>query len=289
MGLRIAQIVVTNYTQPINNLFDKEEVIMGVSKWFGISTDIHDEKLYVQQIQKVQQEVQFKNQQLSHLNVDLDNFVYNVSHDLRSPVASLQGLYGLLSISFQDKLSPDETELMPLINASPVKLNKMIGYLGKIAHSQHEETQMSEQVYFNEVLEEVRGDIISLSNEAQIQTNFQVPAVIFFRKHVRSILFNLLSNAIKYRYPTRSLFIQVYSQQIGDEICLSVSDNGLGIHPERLAKLFTPFKRAHTHIEGTGIGLYMIKRMIENHGGRISLKTELGVGTTFYVFFKHRE
>jgi signal transduction histidine kinase len=167
----------------------------------------------------------------------------------------------------------------------------MIGDLGKIAHSQQEETQLSEQVYFNEVLEEVWADIISLSNEAeaQIQTNFEVPSVIFFRKHIRSVLFNLLSNAIKYRYPTRSPFIQVYSRKIGDEICLSVSDNGLGLHPEHLVKLFTPFKRLHTHIEGTGIGLYMIKRMIENHGGRISVESELGVGTTFHVFFKNRE
>jgi PAS domain S-box-containing protein len=95
-----------------------------VSKWFGVSNDIHDDKLYLQQIQKVQQEIQIKNQQLSHLNVDLDNFVYNVSHDLRAPVASLQGLYGLLASSVQDKLSPDESELMQLMNVSLVRLRK---------------------------------------------------------------------------------------------------------------------------------------------------------------------
>jgi PAS domain S-box-containing protein len=257
-----------------------------VSKWFGISTDIHDDKLYVQELREVQQEIELKNQQLSHQNVDLDNFVYNVSHDLRSPVASLQGLYGLLAGSLQDKLSPEEKELMQLMHTSLVRLNKTIGALGKIAHDQQEETQMLEQVYFHEMLAEVKEDIVSLSKEVQIQTEFKVPAVVFFRKHVRSILYNLLSNAIKYRHTTRAPLIQIRSRQEGDEICLSISDNGLGMHPEYIPKLFTPFKRLHTHIEGTGIGLYMIKRMIENHEGRISVESELGIGTTFYVFFK---
>jgi signal transduction histidine kinase len=141
-------------------------------------------------------------------------------------------------------------------------------------------------VYFHEMLAEVKEDIVSLSKEVQIQTEFKVPAVVFFRKHVRSILYNLLSNAIKYRHTTRAPLIQIRSRQEGDEICLSISDNGLGMHPEYIPKLFTPFKRLHTHIEGTGIGLYMIKRMIENHEGRISVESELGIGTTFYVFFK---
>ena len=79
---------------------------------------------------------------------------------------------------------------------------------------------------------------------------------------------------------------KVYTKSTSDYYVLSVKDNGLGIDPRRTDQLFTMFKRFHSHIEGTGIGLYMVKKMVENAGGRIEVESEPGEGTTFRVYFK---
>ena len=79
--------------------------------------------------------------------------------------------------------------------------------------------------------------------------------------------------------------IDIYTLQEGKDIILSVKDNGLGISENNLPKLFTMFKRLHSHLEGTGIGLYMIKRIVENKGGKIEVESKLDHGTCFRVYF----
>jgi signal transduction histidine kinase len=102
---------------------------------------------------------------------------------------------------------------------------------------------------------------------------------------MRSILYNLVSNAVKYSSPDRLPVIHITTEQLNDEVILTVSDNGLGMNPAYKHKLFGMFKRLHDHVEGSGIGLYIVKRIIENNGGRIEVETELDVGTTFKVHF----
>ena len=95
-----------------------------------------------------------------------------------------------------------------------------------------------------------------------------------------------MTNGIKYRSPERSPTITVRTYHEGDYVVLSVQDNGLGLSSSQQSKLFNMFKRLHTHVEGSGIGLYIIKRIIENGGGKISVDSELGRGTIFKVSFK---
>ena len=118
-------------------------------------------------------------------------------------------------------------------------------------------------------------------------TEFNMPEIFYARKNLRSILYNLLSNAIKYRSPDRPLLVRIRTEQVGPETVLSVQDNGLGIRPHQLHKLFSMFTRLHSHVEGTGIGLYMIKRIIENNGGTIEVESEIEAGTRFTVRFKN--
>jgi signal transduction histidine kinase len=121
---------------------------------------------------------------------------------------------------------------------------------------------------------------------AHIQTDFQVPYIRFARKNIRSIFYNLLTNALKYRSPDRRAEIFVQSQQQNSYIVLSFTDNGLGIPADQLGKIFLMFKRVHTHVEGSGIGLYIVKRIIESSGGTIEVTSQPGAGTTFTLFFK---
>jgi signal transduction histidine kinase len=90
----------------------------------------------------------------------------------------------------------------------------------------------------------------------------------------------------KYRSPDRTPVINLRSERQGNHTFLFVSDNGLGISPANQPKIFGMFKRLHDHVEGTGIGLYIVKRMVENAGGSIQVESEIGKGSTFKVCFR---
>ena len=105
----------------------------------------------------------------------------------------------------------------------------------------------------------------------------------FSPKNLRSILFNLLSNALKYRAPGRQPQIEVRTNCDEQWAELHVQDNGLGLAPEQQHKLFRLFTRLHDHVEGSGVGLYSIHKLIQNAGGTISVASELGVGSVFSI------
>ncbi|RZK26389.1 MAG: HAMP domain-containing histidine kinase, partial [Hymenobacter sp.] len=109
--------------------------------------------------------------------------------------------------------------------------------------------------------------------------------VQFAPQYLRSILYNLLSNAVKYRQPGRMPRVQLRCQVVDALLVLEVTDNGLGLSEQQQSKLFRLFERLHGHVTGSGVGLYMVKRIVENMGGTITVQSEMGVGTTFRVTF----
>jgi signal transduction histidine kinase len=119
-----------------------------------------------------------------------------------------------------------------------------------------------------------------------IQTNFKVHQLKFSKKNFRSVLFNLISNALKFKSPDQDSVINIQTNLEGPYILLSVKDNGLGIPERQHPQLFSMFKRFHDHVEGTGVGLYMVKRIVENAGGKIEVESKEGAGTEFKLFLK---
>jgi len=98
-------------------------------------------------------------------------------------------------------------------------------------------------------------------------------------------VYNLLSNALKYRDPARPAQVWLQTEQLPQGVVLTVRDTGLGLTESQQQRLFQVFQRLHTHVEGSGVGLYMIKRLIENAGATIAVTSIPGVGTTFTVTF----
>lgn len=227
------------------------------------------------------------NAELRRINTDLDNFVYAASHDLKTPIANLEGLTTDLQYTLQDQIGDDEQLLLALLADSIKKLKRTIKDLTEITKAQKEAPDQAEFLNFADVLADVRTDLQPMIAEAaaQLRVNLAVPQLSYARKNLRSILYNLLSNAIKYRSPDKAPEITIATSEAGHYIQLTVADNGLGIRSDQQSKLFSMFKRVHTHVEGSGIGLYIVKRIIENNGGRIELISEAGQGSTFHVFF----
>jgi PAS domain S-box-containing protein len=231
-----------------------------------------------------------KNEELLRINNDLDNFVYTASHDLRSPLSNLEALTTALidNAATKDEHEDDQV-LLRMVAASIGKLKGTIMDLTEITKVQkNSEQQPVEELLFAEVLAGVEEDIAPLIHEAKARINasFEVQSIRYARKNLRSILYNLVSNAVKYRDPQHPAVINLKTRREGDYVVLTVQDNGLGIRKDQQGKLFSMFRRLHSHVEGTGIGLYIVKRIIENHDGRIQVDSEEGQGTTFTVYFK---
>jgi signal transduction histidine kinase len=235
-------------------------------------------------------EAERRNAELRKINSDLDNFIYTASHDLKAPISNIEGLVNEIKGSH----IYDEDELHPLVDMMSSSIDRFkntISELTEITKVQRGFNEDIEIIDIKELFEEVQEGLIGpiRENETEIEFNFdKAPVISFTKKNLRSIIYNLLSNAVKYRSPDRKPFIRVTTQPAGDYTLLTVEDNGLGIAPSQIGKIFSMFKRLHDHVEGSGIGLYIVKRMIENGGGKIEVESALGKGTAFKVYFKNR-
>ncbi|MBF9253068.1 CHASE domain-containing protein [Pontibacter sp. 172403-2] len=233
-------------------------------------------------------ELSEKNSELQRINNDLDSFVYTASHDLKSPIANMEGLTALLRDVLDGKLNQADNKILDMVSDSINKLKQTIADLTEITKVQKDLQAEVEPIYFEKVLQDITSDIqrLVLESDATITTNFQVDSILYTRKNLRSIIYNLVSNGIKYKALERRPEVNISTYRQGEFVVLEVADNGLGIKKEQQHKLFSMFRRLHTHVEGTGIGLYIVKRIIENNGGRIEVESELGQGTTFKVYFR---
>ncbi len=237
-------------------------------------------------MQEMNLELSQKNTELEKINNDLDNFIYTASHDLRSPIVNLEGLVLALKHQLKSANGKNPDVLLGMMDTSIAKLQRTILDLTEITKAQKGLTEAKEEVSVTEILDDVKQDLqqsIEQAN-ARIQEDLQAHNIHFARRNLRSILHNLLSNAIKYRAEERPLQIEVKTNREDGFFVLSVQDNGLGINEQQIPKMFTMFKRLHTHVEGTGIGLYIVKRIVENNRGKIEVSSKPGVGTTFKVY-----
>jgi signal transduction histidine kinase len=227
------------------------------------------------------------NGELIHQNGQLQQFSFITSHNLRAPVANLLGLLELYDA--ENPAAPGNLTVVANLERTVRRLDEVIYDLNEllVVRKGHEERQ---EVRFAQVLEQVLlsvGQQIEQS-QAQLTADFvEAPTVSSVKSYVQSILLNLVSNAVKYRSPERPLCIRVETRREGPYVRLAVTDNGLGIdlhkHGERL---FGLYRRFHPHLEGKGLGLHLVKTQIEALGGKVTVESQPGQGSTFCVFFR---
>lgn len=245
-----------------------------------ISRDITD-------VKKHEFIIEQQNSKLKKVNIYLDNFIHIVAHDLRSPVGNLKLL---MSIFHKTDDVSKKMQFIDKIDSAVCSLDNTLKGLMEIVELQNENKGNEKTLSFEKVLELFKVDYVDQIAVKGINfvVNFDAcPQISYIEGYLLSILKNLVSNAIKYADENKDSKITITTERSSGYILLTVKDNGIGIDMERhKERLFMPFKRFTTKAEGKGIGLNIIKTMIEKNGGKIEVESELEVGTTFYVYLK---
>ena len=273
-----------------------------VRGFYALVTDITGQVEARQQVQELNEELAAINEEmlvaneelrdtndrLHHTNVDLDTFVYTASHDLRAPIANIEGLLLALTEHLPTAVrhDADTTHLLHLMSGSVARFQRTLDHLTDVGKLQQAHTEPAEAVDLVALAEAVRLDLAPalLAVGGRLVLDLAgCTTVRFSPKNLRSILYNLLSNGIKYHAPDRAPQVVLRSACADGLVRLEVHDNGLGLSEEQQNKLFVMFQRLHTHVEGTGVGLYMVRRIVENAGGSIAVASQPGVGSTFTV------
>lgn len=220
---------------------------------------------------------------LQKLNYELDNFVYHASHDLRSPLRSIMGLLNLLRL---EDTEAGRENCLEMIEGSIKRLDNLVIDLLEISRNSRVSNPLVEVVFVTEVNNSITNFYhVEDSEDVKIITKiFQPEAFMSDLTRVRIVLNNLISNAIKYRSMRREQsFIAVEVKVEEGQAVITIQDNGEGIPQSKLPSIFDMFFRATENSQGSGLGLYIVKNVIDKLGGKITVDSKENVGTTFRV------
>lgn len=231
------------------------------------------------------EEAKKQNVLLVQANSELDKFVYSVSHDLRAPLSSMKGV-----IEISEEETSDEILLtnFSLLKGSIKKLDAFIQDILEYSRNSRMEVKKQE-VNFKEMLEDICRDLKHMSSQSkkQVELTYSIineKKIISDRTRINIVLNNLISNAIRYQNPdSDSPFVKVHIDMGEKDTSIEVVDNGIGISKENQDKIFGMFYRISENSVGSGLGLYLVKEVIEKLDGQIDVESSIGVGSKFKI------
>lgn len=232
-------------------------------------------------------ELQFALDNLIKKNEDLEQFSYIISHNIRAPIARIQGLLNIFNReNFGDE---SNKEIFKYIEYATISLDTVIKDLTLILTIRKDLNKVKEEIDIVALIQSELfffADQISTS-EALIEKQLEVKTLFSIKGYLQNIVHNLISNAVKYRSPQKRLKIKISTTQEKNNMVLTIQDNGLGIDLAKtdLYKIFGLYQRMHTHVEGKGLGLYLVKTQVDALEGRISIESKPNEGATFKVYF----
>jgi PAS domain S-box-containing protein len=253
----------------------------------SIIVDISHRKQFESQLITAKKNLVELTRKLSEANENLESFAYVATHDLKAPINNIEGVFSIL----KDTIPKDEDSLLFIkyIEDSITQFKTTVKGLEEAIKVYHTNTSL-ERLLIEEIIDEIIQNFVKEIEREKgiIETKLSNDGVILGHKiYVQSIIRNIISNSIKYQSPDRPLRLQITTNEISDYICIKITDNGLGMDMNVFGgKIFGLFTRYHTHTEGTGMGLHIVKKMTEQMKGKITVESELNKGTTFKVYFR---
>ncbi|SHN16254.1 PAS domain-containing protein [Flavobacterium xinjiangense] len=257
----------------------------GISVFFK---DISLRKKANSTLLKLNKSLKKQTKELLTANKNIEQFSFILSHNLRAPVANIIGLVNLMES--QDYLPEVKETLLKEISDNVNRLDNIIIDLNTILQIRSNISLSKQDVNLENLISCITQGIQNLIEKEQIQiiTRFEdIPELETVRSYLHSIFFNLITNSIKYRKHDSLLLIEISSEKSTEGVKIIYQDNGLGIDLAKNGKkIFGLYQRFHYHIEGKGMGLFMVKTQVETLGGKITVLSEVDKGTQFILEFK---
>ncbi|MEO8238142.1 MAG: ATP-binding protein [Flavobacterium sp.] len=292
------------YRWQLSRAIAQKDQFGNIQMWVGTSTDIQDQKNFTSQLEKEvferTAELESKNKDLINMNIELESFAYISSHDLQEPLRKIQTFVSRLVDLDDQNISARAKIYLHKIDISAKRMQNLIQDL-----LMYSRTNSAERVFvdtnLDEIAEEVKSDFYERIEETNAIVNFHplgYATIIPFQ--FRQLLHNLISNALKFSKKDQIPYIEIKAKNIKGEdirpdidfpekiyLHFQVSDNGIGFDKEYKERIFDVFQRLNTENEfaGTGIGLAIVKKIVENHKGFITAEGEIGKGATFDIYF----
>ncbi len=258
--------------------------VLGV---FAAARDITEikkaENILINYKDTLEETVKLRTEELSKSNSDLTHFAYIASHDLREPLRMITSFLQLLERRYADKLDQDANEFIDFAVEGAKRLDNMIKDLleySKISNKEKEFVSLE----LENILKEALMNLVVQIEESNVVISYDpLPNVYGDEKLLVMLFQNIIGNAIKYRR-SETPKIHISAKKENDHYIISFRDNGIGIDPKHLERIFIIFQRLHRNdeYEGTGIGLAIVENIVHQHGGQIWVESELGKGTTFH-------
>jgi signal transduction histidine kinase len=237
------------------------------------------------QAAELERRVQERTRELEGANRELEAFTHTVSHDLKAPLRGMEGFAQALEEDYADRLDDTGRQFLSRIQDSAGRMARLIDDLlqySRIDHGGGERAPVPLRPLLDELLEELAGEIETRG--LTVSEDLAVAEVTGEREGLRGALANLLSNAVKFS-PKQGGTITVRSYREGDDVVLTVADRGVGFDMQYHDRIFGIFQRLHRQEEypGTGVGLAIVRKVAERHGGRAWAQSETGQGSVFFL------
>ncbi len=232
--------------------------------------------------------------ELADKNTELETFVYTVSHDLKTPIVTIEGFIGALREDFGDLIDENAEKYLDYMSDASRKMALLINDLLVLSHI-GSIPEIKTEFPFADLIEEALASLQHQIKERGVEVNIErsLPLIYGEKERLSQVMENLLSNAVKYigkENPSPRIDVGVLEQ--GDQKVFFVRDNGIGIEKNYYQKIFEIFQRLPSGKksgEGTGVGLTIVKRIVEHHDGEIWLESVPGTGSTFFFTLKDKE
>lgn len=235
-----------------------------------------------QEIKKLNDTLKQNNLSLEASNKELDAFTYSVSHDLRAPLRAIHGYSRILMDDYAAKMDDDAKNMMTSVMRNAKQMGQLIDDLLAFSKTGKREL-VSGSINMNQLTEEVILELKRITDSKAKITVEDLPPLKGDRSLMAQVMTNLISNAMKYSAKNPNPAITIGAEQKNSGTTYYVQDNGVGFDMSYAGKLFGVFQRLHSaeEFEGTGVGLALVKRIINRHGGEVWAKSKLGEGATF--------
>jgi PAS domain S-box-containing protein len=250
-------------------------------KWIGACVDITEHKEFEKNLEKLNMDLESSVRELSRANKQLEEFAYIAAHDLKTPLRGIGTLADWLVIDYADKFDEAGKEQVRLINTRAKRMSTLIDRIQQYS-SLGQGDQKKQQVNLNTILSEAISRIAPPEN-IEITVENELPTLMCEETHIKQIFQNLLSNAVKYMDKPEGQIKVGYTEE-NYFWRFSVTDNGSGIQQRHFERIFKIFKTISppNGVESTGIGLSIVKKLVELNNGRVWVESEIGRGSTFF-------